>query len=131
MSSGSCPLCLTPPCFDFQKPRHSAASFLASFQQFITIIPRLFTNLARRSTSPSIWRALCSLYPASNDTVSFWDGLAGAGHCMPRLEQQGVKEMSDSMSESDTGTVLFGDKLISSSGFKVLFREGMALVEET
>ena len=39
--------------------------------------------------------------------------------------------MSDSMSETDTGTVLFGDKLISSSAFKVLFREGMALVEET
>ena len=39
--------------------------------------------------------------------------------------------MSDSMSEAGTGTVMFGDKLISSSAFKVLFREGMALVEET
>jgi len=39
--------------------------------------------------------------------------------------------MSDHMSEPDTAMVLFGDKLISSSAFKTLFREGMALVEET
>jgi len=28
--SGSCPLCLTPPCYQLQKPPETAALFLAS-----------------------------------------------------------------------------------------------------
>src|SRR5437588_11808333 len=38
--------------------------------------------------------------------------------------------MSDKLAQ-DAGTVSFGEKLAGSQSFSVLFREGMALVEET
>ena len=39
--------------------------------------------------------------------------------------------MSDAFFAGETGAILFGEKLVSSTAFKALFREGMALVEET
>jgi regulator of CtrA degradation len=39
--------------------------------------------------------------------------------------------MSDTSINDETGAILFGEKLVSSTSFKALFREGMALVEET
>jgi regulator of CtrA degradation len=39
--------------------------------------------------------------------------------------------MTDAPSRDDPSAISFGAKLVSSSAFKALFREGMALVEET
>lgn len=39
--------------------------------------------------------------------------------------------MSEGFSNAGPETVLFGEKLLSSAAFKAMFREGMALVEET
>jgi regulator of CtrA degradation len=39
--------------------------------------------------------------------------------------------MSEAIPTDEIGAILFGEKLVSSTAFKGLFREGMALVEET
>jgi len=39
--------------------------------------------------------------------------------------------MSETSRNDDPGAILFGKRLVSSTAFKSLFREGMALVEET
>jgi hypothetical protein len=49
--SGSCPLCLTPPCYQLQKPPETAALFWASCHLVVTLLETIKSLVAGLSAA--------------------------------------------------------------------------------
>ena len=119
--SGSCPLCLTPPCYQ-PRAAGNGGSFLCHFGAAVAK-PRIFSAL-------KLARQLCRQLRL--------DRKARGPPCLPnrygagqtsRLVRRSV--MSEKSQFSDAQPVSFGERLANSQAFADLFRDGMALVEET
>src|SRR3954454_21834946 len=110
--SGSCPLFLTPPCYQLQKAAGNGGSF------FGVTSPRWKPYLTLR---------LDSRRRARNDLFIISPRVCNAGSVKQSRE---ALTMSD-RSQCETALVQFSERLTNSAAFGSLFREGMDLVEET
>ena len=104
--SGSCPLCLTPPCYHFEPPA-TAAPFFVPFRGRPCPHGYHFVNIAAER--------LDRFVSTRSYRTPGW------------VRRHHMKERS----ADEAAPIVFGEKLASSQAFAALFRDGMSLVEET